>query len=277
MARAPTSHRDEGTDDLEPGALRDAFRISLPSFEGPLDLLLHLIREHKLDIFDIPIALITEKYLLHLELMRKLNLDVAGEFILMAATLALLKSRMLLPRVESQTVDDDEPGPDPREELVRRLLEYQKYREAAGELGGQPILDRDVFPRRALPPETPVGEGEVGLVELSVFKLIEAFDQVMKAAQIEIPHEVLVERTSITDAIGMLADKLREQVQLSFFSLFEGRRDRGQMVALFLALLEMTRLRLIKLFQESVGGDIVLRTASGKLLETAPEVEDEFR
>ena len=277
MARAPDSSLSDEVGDLDGGSLRDAFRIQLPNFEGPLDLLLHLIREHKLDIFDIPIALITEKYLHHLELMRKLNLDVAGEFILMAATLAHLKSRMLLPRVESQAVDEDEPGPDPREELVRRLLEYQKYREAAGQLGEQPILDRDVFPRRAPPPETPVGEGEVGLVELSVFKLIEAFDRVMKAAHIEIPHEVLVERTSITDAIGMLADKLREQAELSFFELFAGHRDRGYLVALFLALLEMTRLRLIKLYQEAVGGDIVVRTASGQVLESAPEVDDEFR
>ena len=99
----------------------------------------------------------------------------------------------------------------------------------------------------------------------------------MKAAHIEIPHEVVRERTSITDAIGMLADKLREKAQLSFFALFEGRTDRGQMVALFLALLEMTRLRLIKLFQEAEGGDIVVRTASGRVLESAPEVDDEFR
>jgi segregation and condensation protein A len=110
-----------------------------------------------------------------------------------------------------------------------------------------------------------------------VFKLIEAFDRVMKAAKVEIPHEVLVERTSITDAIGLLADKLRESPQLSFFALFEGQHDRGQMVALFLAILEMTRLKLIKLLQELPGGDIVVRTASGKVLESAPEVEDEFR
>jgi len=271
---------DEAHDDLELGeaslAARDAFRISLPNFEGPLDLLLHLIREHKLDIFDIPIALITEKYLAHLELMRKLNLDVAGEFLLMAATLAHLKSRLLLPRVEPQAVEDEEAGTDPREELVRRLLEYQKYREAAETLGAQPLLDRDVFPRRVVLIEAPVAEGEVGLVEISVFKLIEAFDKVMKAAKVEIPHEVLVERTSITDAISLLADRLRESTQLSFFSLFEGTRDRGQMVVLFLALLEMTRLKLIRLFQEEHTGDIVVRTASGRVLDSAPEVDDDY-
>jgi segregation and condensation protein A len=276
--RDPDSEREPDELD-EPASLSpaDAFRIQLPNFEGPLDLLLHLIKEHKLDIFDIPIALITEKYLEHLELMRALNLDIAGEFLLMAATLAHLKSRMLLPRVEPQAVDVDEQGTDPREELVRRLLEYQKYKAAGEQLGTQPILLRDVFPRRAVVEEAPVGEGELGLMEISVFKLIEAFDRVMKNARVEITHEVLVERTSITDAISQLADKLRESPQLLFFSLFEGRPERGQMVALFLAILEMTRLKLIKIFQEVHSGDIVIRTASGQVLDVKPEVEDEYK
>jgi len=262
----------------EPGeSVGEAFRIQLPGFEGPLDLLLHLIREHKLDIFDIPIALITEKYLATLDLMRKLNLDVAGEFILMAATLAHLKSRLLLPRVEPQGPDvAEEDASDPREELVRRLLEYQKYKVAAEELGDKEILDRDVFPRRATPEEPPPPESVDGLVEISVFKLIEAFDQVMKRAKVEIPHEVLVERTSISDAIAQLAEKLRATVQLNFFSLFEGQMDRGRLVVTFLAILEMTRLKLIKILQEQPTGDIVIRTASGKPLDASPEVNDEY-
>lgn len=256
----------------------EAFRIQLPNFEGPLDLLLHLIKEHKLDIFDIPIALITEKYLATLEVMRKLNLDVAGEFILMAATLAHLKSRMLLPRVEPQGPDlTEEDADDPREELVRRLLEYQKYKAAADELGHQPLLDRDVFPRRTLPDEAPPPpESTEGLVEISVFKLIEAFDEVMKKAKVEISHEVLVERTNISDAIAQLAEKLRETVQLSFFELFKGNMEKSRLVVTFLAILEMTRLKLIKIFQEQPTGDIVIRTASGKPLDVAPEVNDEY-
>ena len=126
-----------------------AFRVALPTFEGPLDLLLHLIREHKVDVLDIPISLIAEKYNASLELMRELNLDVAGEFLVMAATLAHIKSRMLLPRSEPAAGDlDPEAEGDPRLELVRRLLTYQKYREAARELAEHPLLGRDVFSRQ---------------------------------------------------------------------------------------------------------------------------------
>ena len=275
MADHPTPNDDEVAEPSSaPG---DVFRVQLPGFEGPLDLLLHLIREHRIDIFDIPIALITEKYLAALDLMRKLNLDVAGEFILMAATLAHLKSRMLLPRTEAQgpEVVEEDAG-DPREELVRRLLEYQKYKAAAGVLGEQDLLDRDVFPRRA-PPEAPTAPETVdGLVEISVFKLIEAFNEVMARAKVEIPHEVLVERASISDAIAQLADKLRATAQLRFFELFEGQVDRGSLVVTFLAILEMTRLKLIKILQEEVAGDIIIRTASGEPLDVAPEVTDDY-
>jgi segregation and condensation protein A len=279
MANTP-EQPDEGDERGAPAqTVGELFRVQLPNFEGPLDLLLHLIKEHKLDVFDIPIALITEKYLSTLDVMRQLNLDVAGEFILMAATLAHLKSRMLLPRMEAQGPDVvEEEVDDPREELVRRLLEYQKYKGAADTLGEKDVLDRDVFARRALPPEAvPVApESLEGLVEISVFKLIEAFDQVMKKAKVEISHEVLVERTNISDAIAQLAEKLRVTVQISFFELFEGSRDKSRLVVTFLAILEMTRLKLIKIFQEQPTGDIVIRTASGKPLDVAPEVNDEY-
>ena len=277
MSDEPKNGGDDDLGELS-GSPGEMFRVTLPNFEGPLDLLLHLIREHKLDIFDIPIALITEKYLGTLDLMRKLNLDVAGEFILMAATLAHLKSRMLLPRVEAQGPDavEEEVG-DPREELVRRLLEYQKYKAAGEELGEKDLLDRDVFPRRAPPEEPPAPESTEGLVEISVFKLIEAFSEAMARAKVEIPHEVLVERTNISDAIAQLAEKLRTTAQINFFSLFEGQRERSRLVVTFLAILEMTRLKLIKIFQEQPTGDIVIRTASGKPLDVAPEVNDEYQ
>ena len=149
MKQAAPVNADEVTDGLS--APHDAFRIALPNFEGPLDLLQHLIREHRVDILDIPIALITEKYLAHIELMKEINLDIAGEFLVMASTLLHLKSRMLLPREDlpgGQDAREPLQELDPRAELVRRLLEYQKYREAADQLALNPILDRDVFPRR---------------------------------------------------------------------------------------------------------------------------------
>ena len=123
----------------------------MPAFEGPLDLLLSLIQEHKLDIFDIPISFVVDRYLEYMEAARALNIDLAGEYLLMAATLAHIKSRMLLPREESHDVPDGDPGPDPREELVRRLLEYQKYKDAAAMLSAAPQLGRDAFVRRPAP------------------------------------------------------------------------------------------------------------------------------
>src|SRR5215813_6958156 len=130
-------------------APQTGFAVALPVFEGPLDLLLALIQEHKLDIFDIPISFIIERYLEYMDAAKALNIDLAGEYLLMAATLAHIKSRMLLPREQAQEADSSEPGPDPREELVRRLLEYQKYKDAALRFGAMPHLGRDVFVRRA--------------------------------------------------------------------------------------------------------------------------------
>ncbi|HVE87200.1 MAG TPA: segregation/condensation protein A [Myxococcales bacterium] len=258
-----------------PASPSDAFRVSLPRFEGPLDLLLHLIREHKLDIFDIPVALITEKYLAALKTMREINLDVAGEFLVMASTLAHIKSRLLLPRqeVQGEAAEVEEAG-DPRAELVRRLLEYQKYREAAETLARQDILDRDVFPRRVREEEVPLEEGELGVKEISIFKLIEALDRVLKAASPEVQHEVVRERVSLSDAIHRIADRLRAEGQVGFFSLFEGQRQRQQIVITFLALLEMAKLRLVRIFQEE-GEEIVIRPRGDALADVEPTEVDE--
>ncbi|MFT3837065.1 MAG: segregation/condensation protein A [Myxococcaceae bacterium] len=227
----------------------DAFRIALPNFEGPLDLLLHLIREHRLDILDIPISLITDKYLEHLKLMREINLDIAGEFLVMAATLLHLKSRMLLPKEEPKAEDlgPVEQGPDPRQELVRRLLEYQKYKDAADQLFGHDLLDRDVFPRRVQMTRLPLDPEEIGFQEISVFKLIEALDRVLKALEPKFQHEVVRDRLSLTSAIHKIADKLRKAEKVAFFDLFEGARTRSAVVITFIALLEMAKLKLIRL------------------------------
>ena len=263
-----------GQEAPSPASPAYAFRVSLPKFEGPLDLLLHLIREHKLDIFDIPIALITERYLEMLKVMKEINLDIAGEFLVMASTLAHIKSRLLLPRQEVQgEAEVEEPG-DPRAELVRRLLEYQKYKEAAETLLRQDILDRDVFSRRVVEEAVPLEEGELGVKEISVFKLIEALDRVLKAASPEIQHEVVRERVSLSDAIHRIADRLRAEGQVGFFALFEGRRQRHQIVITFLALLEMAKLRLVRIFQEE-GEEIVIRPRGDALADVEPTEVDE--
>src|SRR6266498_1063568 len=225
-------------------AAADAFRMALPPlrkgeppFEGPLDLILHLVKEHAVDLFDIPIAKITESYLATLEAMRELDIDVAGEFLHMAAQLVLMKSRLLLPRTE---VAEDAPaaddlGVDPRVELVRRLLEYQKYKAAGEELGSRDILERSVFVRRARAERPAASEGPEGLADVSVFKLIEAID-----------------RLTISDAIARIADVLRLQRRATFEELLAGperRNDRTAVIATFLAILEMAKLKLVRIFQ----------------------------
>jgi segregation and condensation protein A len=269
---------EDGPTGLHPSV---AFRVALPSFEGPLDLLLHLIREHRLDIFDIPIALITEKYLEQLERMREVDLDIAGEFLVMASTLAHIKSRLLLPRqeVSAGEAEAGEEQGDPRAELVRRLLEYQKYKEAAETLARQDIFDRDVFPRRVAAEKVPIPEEEVGLVEISVYKLIEALDRVLQNAAPKLQHEVVRERVSISQAIGGIVARLRAEPRLTFAQLFEGQTSRQQIVITFLAMLEMCKLKLIRVYQEEPDGEIVL-APKGDAIEaiTAPEVdENEYR
>ncbi|HEY0840725.1 MAG TPA: segregation/condensation protein A [Vulgatibacter sp.] len=269
---------EEETAPLTPG---DAFRIALPNFEGPLDLLLHLIKEHKVDIFDIPVALIAQKYVEYIERMQQLDLDVAGEFLVMASTLAHIKSRLLLPRQEQPVEAPEvvEEQGDPRAELVRRLLEYQKYKEAAEMLGRQDILDRDCFTRKVPVEKVPIPEDEVGLVEISVYKLIEALDRVLKDAEPQYKHEVVREQVSLSEAIKEIAARLKEQPKLSFYSLFEGQRTKTRIVITFLAMLEMVKLKLIRVYQEGDLQDIVLSPKGDALQNlTAPEiVEDEYR
>jgi segregation and condensation protein A len=253
-------------------APRDAFRIALPNFEGPLDLLLHLIREHKLDILDIPMALITEKYLAHLELMREINLDIAGEFLVMASTLLHLKSRMLLPREDLPAGQDStelaQETLDPRSELVRRLLQYQTYRAAADELGARPILDRDTFPRRVRAEEVPLDDDEVGFQEISIYKLIEALDEVLKRLEPKKQHEVTREHLSLSVAMYRIADRVRVEGKgqaINFFDLFEGARVRSDVVITFLALLEMCKLKLLRVYQE-LGSDDIFISEKGDAL-----------
>jgi segregation and condensation protein A len=241
------------------------FRVALPPlrpgeppFEGPLDLLLHLVQEHQVDIFDIPIARITDAYLRTLKTMEAMDIDVAGEFLHMAAQLMLLKSRLLLPRTEvAEDAEPEEQG-DPRAELVRRLLEYQKYRAAAEELARHDILDRDVFTRRVRNQRLPQPEGPEGLAEVSVFRLIEALDRALANLKPEVAHEVAGERLSITDAISRIADVLRLRRRVSFADLLAGAAMAGRsaVIGTFLAVLEMARLRLVRIFQAQEEGPV---------------------
>jgi segregation and condensation protein A len=250
------------------------FAVALPQFEGPLDLLLSLIQEHKLDILHIPIAFITDRYLEYMDAARALNLDLAGEYLVMAATLAHMKSRMLLPPQESLEPGDGEPGPDPREELIRRLLEYQKYKTAGQDLALLPQLGRDVFTRRARE-ELPLAPDALPLLrppDLSAYRLIESLANALARRKIEIPHEVFVERLSIGDRISAITDRLRAEERITFTSLFADltAHDRHRVVPTFLAVLEMTKLKLIRVHQPDPHGEIYL-SRTDALLDTSPE------
>jgi segregation and condensation protein A len=223
------------------------YRVELPVFEGPLDLLLHLIQQHELDIMNIPIAFVTEKYLEFLMLMAELNIDVASEYLVMAATLAHIKSKMLLPTPPEDQDDEAESDLDPRTELVRRLLEYQKYKLAGEELSQRHILGRDIFTRGA---PTPMVEGPAPLAPVSLFKLLDAFQGVLARAKTTIDHQIDFDRISITDRINALSDLLRRMPRLRFEQLFEEQQSRAELIVTFLALLEMTRLRMTRLAQD---------------------------
>jgi segregation and condensation protein A len=227
----------------------DGYRVALPIFEGPLDLLLHLVKKHELDILDIPIAFITEKYVAYIKLLDELNIDVASEYLLMAATLVHIKSRMLLPNAPSEEADEsaDADDLDPRAELIRRLLEYQKYKLAAEQLGGRPVLGRDVFPRGS---SEEVASGQPGLEAVSMFRLLDAFQAVLERTQKTKEHHIDFERFSITERISELVDRLRVDKRLVFHEIFAPDTTRAEVIITFLAILEMTRLRLTRLTQD---------------------------
>jgi segregation and condensation protein A len=224
------------------------YEVRLATFEGPLDLLLHLIQQHELDIMDIPIGFVTEKYVEYILLMQELNIDIASEYLVMAATLAHMKSKLMLPTPPSDQEDEEGEAEDPRAELVRRLLEYQKYKLAAATIADRSILGRDVFVRGA---PGPAVEGTPPLAPVSMFKLLESFQSVLDRAKKTLDHEIEFERISITDRINQLSDVLRRKRRMAFEELFEGDTTRPELIVTFLALLEMTRLRMTRLFQQA--------------------------
>ena len=227
----------------------EGYQVRLPMFEGPLDLLLHLVKKHELDILDIPIAFITEKYTAYIRLLDELNIDVASEYLLMAATLVHIKSRMLLPNPPADDLDEnaEDSDLDPRAELVRRLLEYQKYKLAAEELSQRSVLGRDVFPRGT---SDEVAAGAPPLETVNVFKLLDAFQAVLERTHNTREHEIDFDRFSITEKISELSDLLRREKRLEFHALFAERGGRAELIMTFLAILEMTRLRMTRLLQE---------------------------
>ncbi len=221
------------------------YRIKLDVFEGPLDLLLYLIRKHEIDIYDIPISLITEQYVGYIDAMKSLNLDLAGEYLVLAATLLHIKSRMLLP-VHEETGEEEE---DPRSELVRQLLEYQAFKEAALDLNQRKLLDRDLFTRADDSYEPPEGR-ERELREIGLFELVKAFQRVMVGAPTDFNIDVNVDTMSISQRISEILDILNEQKTLTFNDLLGDIGERRVLVYTFLAVLELMKMRVVRAFQQ---------------------------
>ena len=258
-----------------PEPLDSRLQLELPAFEGPLDLLLHLIRKHELEILELPISFVTARYLEYVQIMDQLNLDVAAEYLVMAATLAHIKSKMLLPQ-EPEDQDDDLPEEerDPRAELIRRLLEYQKYKDAAEQLGARGVAGRDVFPRGS---DGPKASGPPELAPTGLFKLLDAFRAVLGRAESELAFEVTSEGVSIQDRMTELVELLRERREVQFESLFEGRVSTYDLVITFLALLEMAKRRLVSIYQADPSSPLHLRSTvvadEGNAGDQAPEEE----
>lgn len=242
--------------------ITNEYKVNLDAFEGPLDLLLHLIRKNDLDIMDIPMSLITEEYLKYLDAMEDLNVNVAGEYLLMAAELVQIKSKMLLPQdIEAE----EEMEEDPREDLKRRLLEYQRYKEAAENLSKRPLLNRDEYLQLA--PEKLAGRREV-LADENVFKLLVAFQLLVKRIPSDRMQEVTIDKISVNEKICQLVEILKSKETLPIEKLLPENFGKYDLVVTFLALLEMSKLMMIRVFQ---AGQFQTIYVTGRMEEVSRE------
>lgn len=247
--------------------------ITLDTFEGPLDLLLHLIRKEEMDIYEIEIAQITAQYLAFIDAMQSLNLDIAGEYLVMAATLLHIKSRMLLPVHEEESLEEEEL--DPRAELIRRLLDYQRYKDAALTFAALPQLERDIF---LLVPVTEEAWAEASqeLEAVGLYALVEAFRELLKKAPKDFVHEVTAEHLSVTERIHTILNMLQERPQIPFSELLPAQLVRSEVVVMFLAMLELVKMNLVKIYQNRRCAEIWLAPAVAADDETSAVSEDSF-
>lgn len=250
------------------------YQVRIENFEGPLDLLLHLIKKSEINIYDIPIALIARQYLDYIEAMKELNLTVAGEFLVMAATLLQIKSKMLLPMDES--VEDEEEGPDPREELVRRLLEYKKFKDAARQLDTQERLWREIYSRGPSPPFE-MDSDEQLLDNVGLFDLVDALQGVLNRNPGKQLLEIIPDNLTVRDRMNAVLEALEGVESVSFVSLFEASCHRMVIIVTFLALLELIRLRTVRVCQAENFGPILVSRAFSLVPDPAELDESEWR
>ncbi len=242
------------TPEIVPDHTTDDLKIVMGDFDGPLDLLLHLIRQEQVNIYDIPVARIADEYLHYLQLMQELDIAVAGDFLVMAATLIELKTKMLLPRDPFATEEEED---DPRRDLVDQLLEYQKYKAAAQMLWSRATVERAVFKRAEIETDKNNPEVKVGL-----FDLLKVFQQILDRHKEEVLMEIEREEISMAEMLERLRNMVMSAGELNLRVFFERARSRRELVVAFLSVLELVRTTEIKLFQEQTFGDIVARVAT---------------
>jgi len=239
---------DEATDAV--------LRLQLDKFEGPFEVLLYLIKSQEIDIFDIPIVKITEQYIRFLELLRDRNLDVAGEFLVMAATLIHIKSKMILP-VEQDDEDEEVEEEDPRLDLVTKLLEYRKFRDISKRLQEMEDMRENWFARSVKPDIRPDEDGEE-MLELGLYDLIEAFRSVLRFITDDLAHTVIGEGASVDEKIALIEERLASEKSIAWMDLFRECRSRVELVCCFLAILELCRMSKIRAHQSGTFGEIRL-------------------
>jgi segregation and condensation protein A len=262
---APTA---EPVADVELGGIadgvrtRDTYSVALDAFEGPLDLLLHLVRRHELDILDIPIAFVARKYIEYIEFARALDIEVAGEYLVMAATLAFLKSRELLPRDDEDELEEgEEEGVDPRQELIQRLLEYERYRHAGSQLDERPVSGRDVFARGG---ELDIEPLAADLAPMTLFRLANAYQRVLDRARISQSHDVEIEPVTVRQRMKQLTFMLGARRTLDFEGLFLEREWhsepelRQMLVVTLMSVLELVKLGVLAVHQPESSETILL-------------------
>lgn len=262
---APPTHAESE----DSGAARDrtSLRVSLPAFQGPLDLLLHLIQRDEIDIYDIPIAHITRQYLGTLELMQVLDLEVAGEFLVMAATLMRLKARMLLPPIVSEEIEED-----PREGLVRQLIEYRRFKEAAKDLEHLESERRLQWDRGA---PAQLEDPEAGeLVPVSLFRLLDALKKALERSKPALVHTIQAETISLEEAIAVMKERLRERARLLFEEVLDQFETRLEKITAFLGLLELLKQGTVNVVQEELFGPIWIMWREDPAAPAMPSSEE---
>lgn len=251
------------------------YQVRIENFEGPLDLLLHLIKKSEINIYDIPIAMIAQQYLSYIEAMKDLNLTVAGEFLVMAATLLQIKSKMLLPVEEH--AEDDEDGPDPREELVRRLLEYKAFKEAARQLDTQERMWREIYSRPAVAVEADPQSDDAMLDNIGLFDLVDALQTILDRNPGKKLLEIIPDNLTVRDRMTVILEALEGQESIGFEALFETSCHRLIIIVTFLALLELIRLRTVRVYQAENFGPILLSRTFSLVPDPAELDDSEWR